>query len=134
MVSRYTGAMSNNNFSDVYPHYNHLVNFTGTVSLRLRGNVIPSNGAGSALITDIGPNNDDALICFSDQPNCCSGPGNWFVKYGSQQQRRVQSDDRVLGWMRNRSRNPTVVSVSYLSLIVLHHVFLILFGSIYSYQ
>ena len=78
------------------------------LNLQLRGRNIPSNGSGSVLITDIGPNNSDALLCLSSVPG--SPSSNWYYQYGNAQQRRVQSDDVDLGWRRNRGRNPSVVS------------------------
>ena len=78
------------------------------LNLSLGGRNIPNNGAGSVLITDIGPDNSDALLCLSSVSG--SPSTNWYYKYGESHQRRVQSDDRELGWRRNRGRNPSVVS------------------------
>ncbi|CAI8031562.1 hypothetical protein GBAR_LOCUS17913, partial [Geodia barretti] len=61
------------------------------LNLQLRGRKIPSNGSGSVLITDIGPNNSDSLQCLSSIPG--SPSSNWYYQYGNAQQRRVQSDD-----------------------------------------
>ena len=84
---------------------------TGELVLQLRNEVIPTNGSGKVLITSIGYGNDDALLCVSEQPDCCAGATNWYYDYGGLRQRRVQSNDVSMGWIRNRGKNPGVVSV-----------------------
>ena len=50
------------------------------MTFTLRGNSIPTDGSGRALITDINPNGDndeDALICRSEED--ISTIGDWFL-------------------------------------------------------
>ena len=79
----------------------------GKLTFELNGHVIPSNGTGEILISDVGSNNTDALICMSEQSTVTVS--NWFYRYGTAQQRKVLNDDATLGWKRNRARNPAMV-------------------------
>ena len=79
------------------------------VTLRLRGDSIPTDGSGRIVITDINPdgdNDEDALICQSERS--LSTGGNWFLH---PTQQTTDDGDRIdnantgndpRGWIRNR--------------------------------
>lgn len=77
---------------------------SGSLALTLNGDdSIPIDGSGRILITDIGANNDGALICDSDQTTS-SFTADWYINAANQS---TASQDRVLsedarGWHRNR--------------------------------
>ena len=48
-----------------------------TFSLKSKSDSIPNNGTGRVLVTDIGRNDDSALICRSE--NATSEEGDWFL-------------------------------------------------------
>ena len=82
------------------------------VTLRLRGDSIPTDGSGRIVITDINPdgvNDEDALICQSERS--LSTGGNWFLH---PTQQTTDDGDRIgnantgydsRGWIRNRVTN-----------------------------
>ena len=73
------------------------------VYLSLNGTVIPNNGY--VEISDIGSDDDTALLCHTNQPpppGCANSGGDWFAPDGT----RVSGSD-VPGFTRNR--DPMVV-------------------------
>ena len=79
-------------------------NLLTDVFISLNGVVIPNNGI--VAISEIGSENDNALLCNTNRPPPPGGPnhsgGNWFAPDGT----RVDGTD-VPGFTRNRS--PMVV-------------------------
>ena len=67
---------------------------------------IPTDGSGRVLISDIGPYNDDSLICQSDQATGGYGySSDWYyhpVNQTTIEEERIQSTDNDRGWQRNR--------------------------------
>ena len=86
-------------------HYKYYSGVLG-VTLSLRGNSIPTDGSGRIVITDINPdgdNDEDALICQSEEPISDYG-GNWYqhpTQLTTESSVRIESPD-PRGWRRNR--------------------------------
>ena len=87
-------------------HYKYYTGVLG-VTLSLRGNSIPTDGSGRIVITDINPdgdNDEDALICRSEEP--IRSHGDWYLHptqlITSDSDRIEGTDSR--GWRRNRNR------------------------------
>ena len=77
---------------------------TPGLTLHLTGySSIPTDGSGRILITDIGLDDADALICLSDvAPD--GGNGDWYLhptQLSTAEDDRIQSNDNR-GWSRNR--------------------------------
>ena len=75
------------------------------VTLRLRGNSIPTDGSGRIVITDINPdgdNEEDALLCLSEMVGL--NGGDWFLHPTQQTTDRSDriEDTDPRGWHRNR--------------------------------
>ena len=87
-------------------------------TLRLRGYLIPTDGSGRIVITDINPNgnNDvDALICQSELSTLSTG-GNWFLHPTQQttdDSYRIYATD-TRGWHRNRVNIITAIAIRQL--------------------
>ena len=87
------------------------------VTLRLRGDSIPTDGSGRIVITDINPDGDtdvDALICQSELA-ISSNVGDWFL-HPTQQTTQHTTDGSVRiestdprGWHRDRATITTQV-------------------------
>ena len=87
--------------------------FTSGVYFSLRGVNISNTSDGCVLITDINPNgdnNEDALICRSEQPfsNIRSRRGDWYlhpIQMSTDEADRIKNPrdiDPDRGWIRNR--------------------------------
>ena len=79
------------------------------VTLRLRGNSIPTDGSGRIVITDINTAGHNALICLSEM--AVSSNGDWFLHPTQQTTQhtedgsvRIESTD-PRGWHRDRATN-----------------------------
>ena len=68
---------------------------------------IPTDGSGRVLVTDIGKNNFNALLCQSTQ-NTSSSSSDWYYNPTAPSlhpnDRIVVGDDLERGWTRNRER------------------------------
>ena len=69
---------------------------------------IPTDGSGRILITDIGSDNDNALICRTNTPN--PGNGDYYLHPSmvtTSNSDRIESTDSR-GWTRNRDQVNTL--------------------------
>ena len=88
----------------------------GDVWFSLNGTIYQNNSV--VTLEDIGEGDDDALLCITDQRNCCTPAqigmdvvyGNWFFPNGT----RVPSDTAVNGtqWDFYRTRGASVVRLN----------------------
>ena len=79
------------------------------VTLSLRDNVIPVDGSGRILVTDIksnGNNNKDALICRSGMS--ISSDGDWYLHptaISTDVANKIVSPPPFRGWVRSRAKD-----------------------------
>ena len=75
----------------------------------LNSNAIPTDGSGRVLITDIGDNDETALICRSETDTFTSSGGDWYLhptEMSTDDGDRIGSGDNggpdPRGWHRNK--------------------------------
>ena len=74
------------------------------IYLQLNGVNYSNNSDSEIAITDIGPSDEESLLCFTDNPECCGyRMGEWYFPNGSAVRRDGDGDSFY------RNRGPSVV-------------------------
>ena len=74
------------------------------MTFSLNGNSIPTDGSGRVRVTDIGDNDETALICRSGKD--IPGGGNWYLhptEMSTDDGDRIANPPPDRGWRRNRA-------------------------------